>query len=333
MAVLSQSFENGTHGIDVTAGNSTPSGTAISPLTSGAGTITYTSTPGELIAGTLSAKCYAPSGSYAYANWNGSATRGGFYVKHRLPLATATGAVQVIRSSAQQLLQVQLYANRRLAFSVNGVLVHTTTQLTLPGVYVIDTAISTGTNSTDGRAKFAVYDVNGNFAGGLTEVLEFTNIDAGSGASIAYLQAGKCNNTTDESNYIIDDMRAITGSYAFGSATDLPPEADAGINQTAEPWSTVTLDGSQSTDPDGTVTSWNWSQTSGTAVTLSGTGPTRTFEAPAAIAQQSLDFSLTVSDGIDSSLPDTVTVTVMPTTERAVTGGQEVPLRIRSISS
>ena len=71
---------------------------------------------------------------------------------------------------------------------------------------------------------------------------------------------------------------------------------------------TVTLDGSGSFDPGGGSLSYLWSQTGGTAVTLSSsTAVQPTFTSPAA---GTLTFQLVVSDAKSSSSPADVTVTV-----------------------
>ena len=46
----------------------------------------------------------------------------------------------------------------------------------------------------------------------------------------------------------------------------IPPVADAGEDQTVEPDTTVTLDASGSTDADGDIQSYSWTQTGGTVV-------------------------------------------------------------------
>jgi hypothetical protein len=48
-----------------------------------------------------------------------------------------------------------------------------------------------------------------------------------------------------------------------------PPVADAGPNQTVDEGVTVTLDGSNSSDPDGDISSYQWTQIAGIPVTLS----------------------------------------------------------------
>ena len=71
----------------------------------------------------------------------------------------------------------------------------------------------------------------------------------------------------------------------------------------------MTLDGTGSTDSDGTITSFAWTQTSGPAVTLTGADTaTPSFTAPTGPA--SLTFELTVTDNDGATDTDSVTVTV-----------------------
>jgi hypothetical protein len=84
----------------------------------------------------------------------------------------------------------------------------------------------------------------------------------------------------------------------------------------------VTLNGSASNDPDGTIASYAWSQTAGTTVTLSsGTAAQPTFTAPGVAAATTLTFSLTVTDnrGATSSAA-TVSITVNPLPASSLTG-------------
>jgi hypothetical protein len=95
----------------------------------------------------------------------------------------------------------------------------------------------------------------------------------------------------------------------YVAATESTPGADAGPNQNVVAGDLVQLDGSGSHDPGNGALTYEWSQTSGTAVTLSNAAAQKpTFTAPA--GPVSLTFSLKVSNGNRESLPDSVTISV-----------------------
>ncbi len=94
-----------------------------------------------------------------------------------------------------------------------------------------------------------------------------------------------------------------------GPGTNQNPAANAGADQNVNGGSVVILNGSASSDPDGDTLSFAWTQTTGTAVALSGAttaGPS--FTAPN--TTETLSFQLTVSDGKGGSDSDTVNVNV-----------------------
>ena len=95
------------------------------------------------------------------------------------------------------------------------------------------------------------------------------------------------------------------------AAVNDPPVADAGDDVTASDpdgggSATVTLDGSGSSDPDGTITSWEW--TEGGSPIASGESPTVT------LAVGTHTIVLTVTDDLGATDTDTVVVTVEPFT-------------------
>lgn len=102
-----------------------------------------------------------------------------------------------------------------------------------------------------------------------------------------------------------------------GPGINLSPVASAGPDQTVGAGELVTLAGSGS-DPDGTITAYNWSQVSGASVTLSpGQEGQATFTAPQATELLTLVFELRVSDnGGATSPPDSMTVFVVPVREK-----------------
>jgi len=87
------------------------------------------------------------------------------------------------------------------------------------------------------------------------------------------------------------------------------PYAFAGINQTVDENTLVTLNGSGSTDPDSDGLTYTWIAPSG--ITLSSTTAAKpTFTSPEVTADQIFTFSLIVNDGKINSAVSEVTVTV-----------------------
>ncbi|MEW6168235.1 MAG: PKD domain-containing protein, partial [Pseudomonadota bacterium] len=111
----------------------------------------------------------------------------------------------------------------------------------------------------------------------------------------------------------VNDNDGLTGSDTvdvFVRNAEVPPTADAGPDQAVDERSQVTLTGAASSDPDGTIVAYAWTQSAGPAVTLSSaSSASATFTAPAVSADTSLTFLLTVTD--DDGLTGTDTVDVL----------------------
>ena len=90
------------------------------------------------------------------------------------------------------------------------------------------------------------------------------------------------------------------------------PISNAGLDQITSYNQIVTLDGSLSADSDGTISSYAWSQISGTGVELSSAiEQTTTFTSPS--VEDNLVFRLVVVDDQSASDSDTVTISVINT--------------------
>ena len=119
------------------------------------------------------------------------------------------------------------------------------------------------------------------------------------------------------------DGKTVTSAATvrvLAAPANQPPVANAGADQSVMAGATVTLDGSGSTDSDGTIQSYEWVHTStdGVAPTTTITvanGETSTFTAPDAAADLDLVFTLTVTDdgGATNINTDTNTVTITVT--------------------
>ena len=113
--------------------------------------------------------------------------------------------------------------------------------------------------------------------------------------------------TDDDNATGIDDIAIIVNT------TNQAPVTNAGIDQTVVEQSTVTLDGSASTDSDGTIDLIDWSQVSGPTVAIvSPMAITTTFVAPSVSEVTVLVFQLSVADDRMGNSLDTVSITVNP---------------------
>ena len=112
--------------------------------------------------------------------------------------------------------------------------------------------------------------------------------------------------------YLESELSKLSCSHFFAKRS-----TTTGTDQTVNSGSAVTLNGTASTDPDGSITSYSWIQTEGPSVTLYGANTVSpSFTAPSNFNLTSdtttLKFSLTVKDdtGTASTNPAIVSVTV-----------------------
>lgn len=120
--------------------------------------------------------------------------------------------------------------------------------------------------------------------------------------------------SADDSEWIVypQDTFDYLGfhDWSGGGAANIPPQANAGPDQTVNYNETVTMDGSASVDPDGSITAYAWTQISGTTVTLTGANTAiASFTSPA--SDGDFEFQLSVTDDSSATAMDTVLITVM----------------------
>ncbi|MHA7815971.1 MAG: S8 family peptidase [Pseudohaliea sp.] len=131
---------------------------------------------------------------------------------------------------------------------------------------------------------------------------------------------------------------AACGGGGGGSGTVAPapapepanraPSAVAGPDLAVTGGELVTLDGSASSDPDGTISRWSWTVSEGPELELSGAdSPHASFTAPASFNSYDVVLALTVTDDDGASASDSVTISVTPAEEapRVSLGGRVVP--------
>ncbi len=137
--------------------------------------------------------------------------------------------------------------------------------------------------------------------------IEYTIVDDGAGEPDEFIELTLSN----AAGAALGSRTQLRIDIVDGSGVNESPNSIAGISQTVASGSTVTLDGSQSNDPNGDTLSYAWTQTLGPAVSLTNPNTSRaTFAAPTVDSDTLLRFSLQVTDtgGLTDSASASVTV-------------------------
>lgn len=182
--------------------------------------------------------------------------------------------------------------------------------------YRCQVQVAKGTTTSNGTVVAQIYDD----ADTLLRSATTSTTNAGT-VDATTARCGKVVTGSNDVNMDLDKFAFITGTTAQIDAVAANTPPDAGVNQTVDAYTLVTL---SATDPEQTP---SWSQTGGSpTVTLGGSGAVRTFIAPAVRAGTMLTFQ--ASDGMAT---DTMIVTVYPHNEWALVGGVEVPMQILAV--
>ncbi len=162
--------------------------------------------------------------------------------------------------------------------------------------------------------------------GSLTYNWSLTSIPTGSAATLTNPNSVIATFVVDvagtyKAKLTVSNGTASDNATAVISTVSTPPVANAGPNQTVNLGSTVTLDGSKSSDTDGNPLTYSWSLISipaTSAATLSNSrsvNPTFVADVPGSYIAQ-----LVVNDGNSNSQPSTVMVTTANTAPVANAG-------------
>lgn len=226
---------------------------------------------------------------------------------------TAGGQTFTFSATARASLVLEVYSG---AVTV-GTLVGNSQQTTGPTVVTVGTNAHVVTFFDNTVASGTPNSLS--FTTGTTDASVKTNILSGgspSGSQLGLI-CGRIATTTPGS-YSTGNVNGASGSATYqgvsfevnAPTTNTAPTSNAGPDQSGvTAGSTVMLDGTGSSDPEGDTLSYAWTQTSGPAVALSSpTAAQPTFTAP---PSATLVFSLTVTDshGLADSTPATVTIT------------------------
>ena len=169
--------------------------------------------------------------------------------------------------------------------------------------------VATGTlSATDTNGDALVYSIVTNGSKGTATI---TDTAMGEYSYTPHANENGTDTFTFKVNDGTTDSNTATVTVTITPVND-PPEVNAGSNQTVNENATVTLTGSGS-DLDGSISSYAWTQVSGTTVTLSGADTaTPTFTAPLSGTAEALTFRLLITDNNGATQSQDVTVTIDP---------------------
>lgn len=159
------------------------------------------------------------------------------------------------------------------------------------------------------------------------------NLSSLAGQSVRFRFRAGSDSSVASTGWTVDDIRIYTCVVTSSEEPppNTPPSANAGTDQSVKPGAGVQLDGSASSDADGTIVSYAWTQLGGVSVSLAGADSAApSFTAPMLQGPEVLSFRLTVTDNGGLSASDDVQVTVynappqllLPTATQGTAGQQ-----------
>jgi hypothetical protein len=323
-----QDFEHYVDGAAVTITNGS-SGTSqnFDTVNLGAGTISVSGT--SPLIGTRSAVITGGTAT-TYVGWNVPAGTTRLAIGCAFNFAafpTTTYTLMEIRSASAQIASLAMSNTGFFVMQSAGV---TITGSSTSGTYTypvgvtkraeIYATLESGVGAADGTVGLRIYAADG------TTVEKEITLTGKSTGTAAFASSRYATPKATGAGYTVQKLdEALMSdpvSPAWMGLYVAAPTANAGPDQLErEPFATITLDGSASTTPSGTL-SYAWTQTSGPAVTLNNaTTVSPNFVAAPSPTTQTYVFSLVVTANAVASAADTVTVTVAPHTWWEINAG------------
>jgi hypothetical protein len=223
----------------------------------------------------------------------------------------------------------------------------TTQACSLPSGYVTDNTDCDDTDPNEHPGQTWYKDTDSDrYSDGVTNTTSCTRPTGFKVASELTAISGDCDDNDQNQNPGAPEVcngedDNCDGETDEGCVFNDPPDADAGSHQTVVEGDTVTLDGSNSSDPDSDTISYQWTQIGGIPATLSDPAAAKpTFVTPiVSPGGMILTFELVVKDKGDLQDNDQVTVTV---NDNGITGfpddvltmkcstGKEIGIKVES---
>ncbi len=181
----------------------------------------------------------------------------------------------------------------------------TTTRLELVVDPTTDPAPDNGVDEVNVTGYYTIDDGQRTPVGSTAMPAEWLNTSDGNGLAVGVISTSYQGD--EQFSVTWNDLNVTTTA---DDGTNSAPNADAGEDLTVEENSTVTLDATGSSDPDGDQIGYSWTQLAGPDVQFDVQDTaTPSFTAPAVDGETTLTFEVNVSDG-EASDTDVVNVTV-----------------------
>lgn len=318
--LLDERFDGGANGVDLSSSN-----TGFSSITTSGGTAKFTTA--SPLEGSADAMLTTTTSANVVATYQ-TAVLSVLYASITFSLSTVTGdmvyVIGVLSGVSTSRGAVRINTDGTITIR-NGVTAVATSATVIQAntLYRFDSAFNLNTSTCEVRiyAGAAVYGTTP------TEIISGTYNSGTIDRAIFGITTATPNQSMRVVRSFVSDS-AHPGPLAAG--TNPPSVSLSASTAEAIAYSTVTLTAT-ATD-DGTITAYNFSQTGGTTVTLSGSGATRIFITPAVppdTGAQTLTFSVTVIDNdSQTSAPATASVLVPVHPEWWINGSNQLRPRV-----